>query len=54
MFVQNLQENVKYSYDYDHDVLYIYLGEQKCRTMTKQLLVCLSGFLKRMRSLLAL
>ncbi|WP_235435135.1 DUF2283 domain-containing protein [Geobacillus stearothermophilus] len=29
MFVQNLQENVKYSYDYDHDVLYIYLGEPK-------------------------
>ncbi|EPZ37188.1 hypothetical protein JV16_01813 [Anoxybacillus ayderensis] len=29
MFVQNLQGNIKYSYDYDHDVLYIYFGEPK-------------------------
>ncbi|GMO00748.1 hypothetical protein PthstB1num2_27880 [Parageobacillus thermoglucosidasius] len=29
MFVQNLQENVKYSYDYDHDVLYFIWANQK-------------------------
>lgn len=31
MFVQNFQDknNVKFSYDYDHDVLYLYFGEPK-------------------------
>jgi uncharacterized protein YuzE len=29
MFAQNLQEanNIKFTYDYDHDVLYLYFGE---------------------------